>query len=234
MSSIDASSGSQTVQINVGRGVIEGELVLPKAAVGIVIFAHGSGSSRHSSRNKFVARKLQSAGFATLLIDLLTSEEERVDVQTRHLRFDISLLAERVGFATDWVVQEPETSALSIGYFGASTGAAAALVAAARRPVVSAIASRGGRPDLAGDFLADVKAATLLIVGGEDHQVIELNRMALARLTKTAKAELQIVPGATHLFEEAGTLESVVDLASSWFSEHLASAMPTEGEIVVW
>jgi putative phosphoribosyl transferase len=235
MSFSEATTAPRIVQINIDRGVIEGEFVVPKRATGIVIFAHGSGSSRHSSRNQFVAKELRSVGFGTLLIDLLTSEEERVDIRTRHLRFDIPLLAERVLSATDWVVQERESSVLPIGYFGASTGAAAALVAAARRPEVAAVVSRGGRPDLAGDFLPEVKAATLLIVGGEDHEVIELNRMAQAQLTRAAKAELQIVPGATHLFEEAGTLEDVVRLASSWFSRHFAATrMPTEGEIFVW
>jgi pimeloyl-ACP methyl ester carboxylesterase len=235
MSSTDTLTATRIVRISIGKGGIEGELAVPKAATGIVIFAHGSGSSRHSSRNQYVATALRSVGLATLLIDLLTLEEEQADLHTREFRFDIGMLADRMAFATDWVMNDLEIGALPIGYFGASTGAAAALVAAARWPGVSAVVSRGGRPDLADDYLPKVRAATLLIVGGEDHEVIELNRIAHARLARATKRELHIVPGATHLFEEAGALEDVVSLASAWFLRYLTGAtMPTEGEILVW
>jgi len=199
---------------------LEGDLVVPESAFGIVLFAHGSGSSRHSSRNRYVARTLQQSGLATLLMDLLTSEEEQIDMQTGHLRFDIPLLARRLVEATDWLASEPETRDLNIGYFGASTGGGAALVAAAGRPsVAGAVVSRGGRPDLAGEFLPLVKAPTLLIVGGRDEQVIELNKRAQAEIR--TENRLEIVPGATHLFEEPGALERVADLARSWFERHL-------------
>ena len=195
---------------------LEGTLVAPEEARGIVLFAHGTGSSRFSPRNRFVAEQLNAAGLATLLIDLLTAEEEQAERLTGHLRFDIDLLAERLLAATD-----AEESGLPLGYFGASTGAAAALVAAAERPErVRAVVSRGGRPDLAGEALRRVRAPTLLIVGGDDRQVLELNRLALARLE--AEAELEIVPGATHLFEEPGALEQVAQLARAWFERHLA------------
>ena len=199
------------------RGVrLEGTLVEPDDAQGIVLFAHGTGSSRFSPRNQFVAHELNGAGLATLLIDLLTAEEERSERETGHLRFDIGLLAERLLAATD-----AEQSGLPLGYFGASTGAAAALVAAAERPErVGAVVSRGGRPDLAGEALPRVRAPTLLIVGGDDRQVLELNRQAMARLR--CETELKIVPGATHLFEEPGTLERVAELASAWLKRHLA------------
>jgi pimeloyl-ACP methyl ester carboxylesterase len=185
-----------------------------------VLFAHGSGSSRHSRRNRYVADELRRAGLGTLLFDLLTAEEEAVDEYTRHLRFDIGLLADRLLAATEWLRSRDDTRDLHVGYFGASTGGGAALVAAARRPeAVSAVVSRGGRPDLAGDYLPKVKAPTLLIVGGLDYAVITMNQDAAARMT--APKELVIVPGATHLFEEPGTLEEVARLAADWFARHL-------------
>jgi putative phosphoribosyl transferase len=187
-----------------------------------VLFAHGSGSGRHSPRNRYVAEELCQAGLATLLIDLLTPEEEEVDLRTRHLRFDVGLLAERLVGATDWLKRDPNTQELRVGYFGASTGAGAALVAAAECPKeVGAVVSRGGRPDLAGDALGRVRAPTLLIVGGEDIPVIEMNREAMDQL-RTEK-ELEIVAGATHLFEEPGALEKVARLASDWFVRYLGS-----------
>jgi putative phosphoribosyl transferase len=199
---------------------LEGALAMPAAARGLVIFAHGTGSSRHSPRNQFVASALQHAGIATLLTDLLTREEEVRKAMTRHLRFDIALLAERLGAITDHVAGLPEAQTLAIGYFGASTGAAAALVAAAARPqVIRAIVSRGGRPDLAHAALAQVRAPTLLIVGGQDHVVLDLNRSALASLN--VEKSLEIVPGATHLFEEPGALEEVARLATAWFARFL-------------
>jgi dienelactone hydrolase len=186
-----------------------------------VLFAHGSGSSRHSPRNRYVAGVLRAAGLATLLMDLLTPEEEAEDRHTARLRFDIGLLAERLVGATDWLAQQPQTAGWPVGYFGASTGAGAALVAAAQRPdVVGAVVSRGGRPDLAGGALARVEAPTLLIVGGRDEPVIGLNRQALGRLG-AAEKKLVIVSGATHLFEEPGALEEVARLASGWFTRHL-------------
>jgi putative phosphoribosyl transferase len=200
--------------------VLEGEVHVADEVRGIVLFAHGSGSGRHSSRNQFVARSLQEMGLATLLFDLLTREEEALDVASHHLRFDIALLAERLVDATRWVTSRPETRELSIGYFGASTGGGAALVAAAELGnEVGAVVSRGGRPDLAADALTRVKSPTLLIVGGLDEPVIKLNKEALA-LLRCEKA-LQIVPGATHLFEEPGTLEEVARLAGEWFGRHL-------------
>lgn len=209
-------------EIPVGSVTLEGDLGIPVDATGLVLFAHGSGSSRYSPRNKLVAEALREGGLATLLIDLLTSEEEKIDLRTRHLRFDIGLLADRLIGATDWLQEYPGTQNLKIGYFGSSTGAAAALVAAAKRPdVIHAVVSRGGRPDLAESALVKVKAPTLLIVGGNDFQVIELNREALAKLHTEKK--LEIVPGATHLFEEPGTLEKVAQLASQWFQRHLSS-----------
>ena len=217
----------QVVRLQAGAVELEGNLALPEDAQGLILFAHGSGSSRHSRRNRQVAAALREAGLGTLLIDLLTAAEERVDAHTAALRFDIALLAERVLGATDWILRQPGLSHLAIGYFGASTGAAAALVAAAERPdQVRAIVSRGGRPDLAGAALAGVRAPTLLIVGGRDIPVIGLNETALAHLTALTDASqkrLTIVPGATHLFEEAGTLEEVSRLASDWFRRHLQS-----------
>lgn len=208
------------VQVSAGKVLLEGNLSIPKGTQGVVAFAHGSGSSRHSPRNRYVAQVLRDAGLATLLFDLLTAEEEAEDIQTGKLRFDISLLTRRLVAATDWFKENTETRELSIGYFGASTGAAAALIAAAERPdIVAAIVSRGGRPDLAAKVLPHVKAPTLLIVGGNDFPVIEFNREALAGLI--VEKELAIVPGATHLFEEPGALEKVAKLAASWFTAHL-------------
>lgn len=210
------------VVIPVGDVRLVGDLVVPKGATGIVAFAHGSGSGRHSPRNRFVASVLQEAGLATLLVDLLTEAEEAVDMRTAHLRFDIGLLAGRLASVSDWLRQDARTASLKLGYFGASTGAAAALVAAAEKPEqVAAIVSRGGRPDLAGEALSRVRAPTLLIVGGNDELVIELNRQALARLAAGEK-QLVIVPGATHLFEEPGALEQVAVLARDWFTRYLA------------
>ena len=209
------------VLIPVGEETIAGDLIIPTHAHEIVLFAHGSGSSRHSPRNRFVAEELQKAGLATLLMDLLTTAEERIDEQTGGgLRFDIGLLAGRLGAASGWVRANPSTHDLSIGYFGASTGAAAALVAAAEwRGKVKAVVSRGGRPDLAKEALSVVRAPTLLIVGGDDRVVIELNRQALDKLS--CEKRLEIVPSATHLFEEPGTLERVAALAVDWFLRHL-------------
>ena len=211
----------QSVRVHAGEVFLEGDLVVPPGASGIVLFAHGSGSSRHSPRNRYVAGLLQAGGLATLLVDLLTPEEEAVDIRTAHLRFDIGLLAERLVGASDWLAGQPATSDLRIGYFGASTGGGAALVAAAERPrTVHAVVSRGGRPDLAGPALPRVLAPTLLIVGERDLPVIEMNEAALARLECVKR--LEIVPGATHLFEEPGTLEEVARLARDWFERYLA------------
>lgn len=201
---------------------LEGNLVVPEGARGVILFAHGSGSSRFSSRNRFVAEELQDAGLATLLIDLLTAEEESVDVHTAHLRFDIGMLADRLVGAIDWLAGHGDTRGLDVGLFGASTGGGAALVAAAERPEeVGAVVSRGGRPDLAGEALPRVRTPTLLIVGGDDVPVIGMNREAMARMT--AEVELEIVPGATHLFEEPGKLEEVARLAREWFLRHLGA-----------
>lgn len=214
-------SEGRTVRVSAGPVELEGNLSVPEGARGVVLFAHGSGSSRHSPRNRYVARVLREAGLATLLIDLLTAEEEEVDLRTRHLRFDIGLLARRLVGATGWLRDEPDTRNLNIGYFGASTGAGAALVAAAERPdEVGAVVSRGGRPDLAGEALSRVGAPTLLIVGGNDVPVIAMNEEALERLH--AEKRLDIVPGATHLFEEAGALEEVSRLAAGWFGRYLS------------
>lgn len=196
---------------------LEGRLAIPAEAVGVVAFAHGSGSSRFSPRNNYVADALRAAGLGTLLFDLLTDDE----AEDRANVFDIALLAQRLIMAANWLWDDAQTEQLPLGYFGASTGAAAALVAAARAPgQVDAVVSRGGRPDLAGPALGDVRAPTLLIVGGHDEQVLELNRAALAQLT--SEKELAIVPGATHLFEEAGTLDQVIELARGWFLKHLS------------
>jgi dienelactone hydrolase len=199
---------------------LEGHLAVPEGARGVVVFAHGSGSSRHSPRNRFVSESLRERRLGALLIDLLTAEEERVDLQTRHLRFDIELLAGRLEDAAGWLAGQPETRGLSIGYFGASTGAGAALLAAARHPEhIGAIVSRGGRPDMADRALPLVKAPTLLIVGGDDGPVIELNEEAYRQLK--CEKKMAIVPGASHLFEEPGTLEEVARLAGDWFVRHL-------------
>ena len=215
------------VQVTGGPVVLEGNLGVPEGARGVVLFAHGSGSSRHSPRNRYVAATLREAGLATLLVDLLTSEEEELDLRTRQLRFDIGLLAERLVGATDWIAQNPDTRNLPVGYFGASTGAGAALAAAAERPEeVGAVVSRGGRPDLAGDSLSRVQAPTLLIVGGNDIPVIGMNREAMEQMH--VEKELEIVPGATHLFEEPGALEEVARLAADWFVHYLGSAPMTD------
>jgi len=217
---VKPTAGMRPVKIPAGPVAMQGDLAVPDGSHGIVLFAHGSGSSRHSPRNRYVAAELREGHLGTLLMDLLTLDEEAVDARTRHLRFDIPLLAGRLVAATDWLVSEPATAALSVGYFGASTGAAAALVAAAERPDgVRAIVSRGGRPDLAGAALSRVKAPTLLIVGGHDEPVIEMNREAMAQMR--SEVRLEIVPGATHLFEEPGTLEIVAGLARDWFARHL-------------
>lgn len=206
-----------------GGAVVHGDALVPDGAEGIVVFAHGSGSSRHSTRNRRVATSLNERGLATLLMDLLTPDEEQADLRTAHLRFDIALLARRLVGAADWLGRQTWSSDLRIGYFGASTGGGAALVAAAHQPDrIGAVVSRGGRPDLAGDALPDVAAPTLLIVGGQDHAVIEMNRDAYAQLQ--CKKELEIVPGATHLFEEPGTMEAVADLAGEWFVGHLSGS----------
>jgi putative phosphoribosyl transferase len=209
-----------------GRRVeLEGSLSIPAGARGIVLFAHGSGSSRHSPRNRYVAGVLQQAGLATLLMDLLTPDEERVDMRTAHLRFDIGLLAGRLVMATEWLHERADTRQLKVGYFGASTGGGAALMAAAQPPKeippVSAVVSRGGRPDLAGAALRTVTTPTLLIVGGQDFEVIRLNEQALAQMSGAGIKELAIVPGATHLFEEPDTLEQVARLARDWFLLYL-------------
>jgi putative phosphoribosyl transferase len=210
----------QAIRVAVESGHIDGDLFVPDGARGVVLFAHGSGSSRHSARNRYVAQELNSAGLATLLIDLLTSEEEEVDLRTGRVRFDIPLLAGRLQHAVDWLGGDDTTAALRIGCFGASTGGGAALVAAAERPaVIAAVVSRGGRPDLAGDALPRVRAPTLLIVGGNDGPVIDMNRAAMFEMR--APVQLEIVPGASHLFEEPGTLERVAALARGWFVEHL-------------
>jgi dienelactone hydrolase len=211
----------KSVVIALPEASLHGDLTLPAQVEGLVIFAHGSGSSRHSPRNRFVAEQLNTAGLGTLLMDLLTQDEERVDDVTRELRFDIGLLARRVAQVVRWAKNQPELAEVKIGLFGSSTGAAAALVAAADSRDVAAVVSRGGRPDLAGDALRRVTCPTLLIVGGFDDVVIELNEEAKARMV--CPTELVIVPGATHLFEEAGTLEQVAKLASAWFVRYLSA-----------
>lgn len=213
------------VRIPVGEVTLEGDLGVPEGASGVmpsgvVLFAHGSGSGRHSPRNRQVAGTLREAGLATLLMDLLTPEEEEADMRSGHLRFDIGLLAERLSGATDWLKENPDTRELAVGYFGASTGAGAALVAAAGRPEeIGAVVSRGGRPDLAGEALDGVRSPTLLVVGGNDEPVIGMNREAMDRLR--SEKRLEIVPGATHLFEEPGALEEVSRLAAGWFERYL-------------
>ena len=213
------------VQIRAGPSVLPGNLNIPEDATALVLFAHGSGSSRHSPRNQFVARTLNEAGLATLLFDLLTPEEETIDMQTREHRFNIQLLAERLLRATKWAKQQEQASNLRTGYFGSSTGGAAALVAAVDAPQdVDAVVSRGGRPDLADEALPRVQAPTLLIVGGNDDIVIELNEQARDRMR--CEAKLEIIPGATHLFEEPGALEKVAQLASDWFVNHIDAKSP--------
>jgi putative phosphoribosyl transferase len=221
-------SNDQPIQIPIGSMSLSGDLNIPDSAQGVVLFAHGSGSGRHSPRNRYVAKVLQEAGLGTLLFDLLTEDEEIIDEQTRHLRFDIGLLADRLVVATDWLLNGFDVSdgddIHSIGYFGASTGAAAALVAAARRAdTVRAVVSRGGRPDLAGEYLDQVRAPTLLLVGGNDEPVIGLNQEAYdkLKLLKEDEKRLTIISEATHLFEEPGKLEQVAQLASGWFLSFL-------------
>jgi putative phosphoribosyl transferase len=216
-----STSGTMAVKLPIDGGALEGDLALPAGARGIVLFAHGSGSGRHSPRNQFVAASLQERGLGTLLIDLLTPEEEHAERYTRHLRFDIDLLTGRLISAIDWLGSHPQTRDLPVGLFGASTGAAGALAAAAKRPArIGAVVSRGGRPDLAGPYLPLVHCPTLLIVGGLDGPVIGMNEEAKAFMTD-ARTELVIVPGATHLFEEPGALEEVARLAGEWFGAHL-------------
>jgi putative phosphoribosyl transferase len=213
----------QSIRVPAAGVVLEADVVVPERAQGLVLFAHGSGSSRHSPRNRYVAGELQDAGLATVLADLLTPEEEQADARTGSLRFDIGLLAERVAALTDWLVEQDHTAHLGIGLFGASTGAAAALVAAVARPAsVEAIVSRGGRPDLAGGVLRLVRPPTLLIVGERDTTVLELNRKAMGELG--GETRLEVVPGASHLFEERGALEEVARLAGDWFVRHLRPA----------
>jgi putative phosphoribosyl transferase len=218
---------NERVQIMTGDVTLEGNLDIPERAEGIVVFVHGSGSSRHSSRNRYVARTLNEGGIGTLLFDLLTAEEEAIDMRTTELRFNIDLLAQRTIGTVDWLVLQDFAESLNIGLFGSSTGAAAALIAAAERPaMVSAVVSRGGRPDLAGPVLPHVVTPTLLIVGGEDKPVIEMNRSALEQMPPETEASVQIVPGASHLFEEGGTLEQAARLARNWFIAHLGGEIP--------
>jgi putative phosphoribosyl transferase len=222
MTSNSPTSASREVRIPAGAAWLYGDLCVPDHPAGLVLFAHGSGSGRHSARNRQVAARLQRSGIATLLFDLLTAQEEQVDLSTRQHRFDIPLLTGRMQDASAWVAAQPPLRELPLGFFGASTGSAAALIAAARLGHrISALVSRGGRPDLAGHAaIAAVTAPTLLIVGGDDHAVIELNRDAFARLT--CEKRLAIVPHATHLFEEPGALEQVAELAATWFVGHMA------------
>jgi putative phosphoribosyl transferase len=221
VSAVVSRETHREIQIPLGDVSLNGTLSIPASTRGLVLFAHGSGSGRFSPRNRFVAEELQKGQLATLLLDLLTEEEERIDEMSRRFRFDIKMLGSRFTSVTDWVRDEADLQELDIGYFGASTGAAAALMAAAERPqVVSAVVSRGGRPDLAFDDLSKVRAPTLLIVGENDQQVIEMNRSALLRLT--CEKGLELVPGASHLFEEPGTLEKVALLATYWFQEHFS------------
>jgi dienelactone hydrolase len=216
------------VHVEAAGVTLEGNLTVPDRARGVVLFAHGSGSSRHSPRNRHVAGTLNDAGLATLLLDLLTADEEAIDAYTARYRFDIDLLARRLVGAVDWLDRAEETAGMAVGCFGASTGSAGALIAAAERPrAVRAVVSRGGRPDLAGDALPRVQAPTLLIVGGEDFPVIELNQEAFNRMQVETK-ELHVVPGATHLFEEPGTLEQVAELAAEWFGRYLTGGAKVE------
>lgn len=217
---MESSPLSRSVRIDVGDAVLDGDLELSGGAEGLVVFAHGSGSSRFSTRNRFVAQALRKVGVGTLLMDLLTPDQEAVDLHTRHLRFDIPMLARRVVGCLDWLDGHEPTSGMALGLFGSSTGAAAALVAAAARPaLVKAVVSRGGRPDLADEALPRVRAPTLLLVGGQDQEVLALNESA--RRAMTAPVELVVVPGATHLFEEPGALEEVARLAAAFFRRHL-------------
>jgi putative phosphoribosyl transferase len=216
---------SRAVEIPQGDVAVQGDLALAEDSRAVVVFAHGSGSSRHSPRNRQVANRLQRDGLGTLLLDLLTEQEEAADLRTGELRFDIGLLADRLVGAVAWLDRQPDLKHLGVGYFGASTGAAAALVAAARQGSrISAIVSRGGRPDLAGDALAEVRAPTLLIVGGRDETVLTLNRQASALMR--CEHRIEVVPGATHLFEEPSALDQVATLATDWFTRHLARLPP--------
>ncbi|MBC7788923.1 MAG: dienelactone hydrolase family protein [Anaerolineae bacterium] len=222
---MESGTGARDVEISSGAFTLRAILNVPSNPASIVLFAHGSGSGRLSTRNTFVARALNDVGLATLLVDLLTEEEELLDTRTGHIRFDVDLLSERLLHATDWLGNDAATAALAIGYFGASTGAAAALQAAAKRPEsVYAVVSRGGRPDLAMQWLDSVKAPTLLIVGGDDAAVIPLNESAYEALG--SRREMVIVPGASHLFEERGKLEEVARLAASWFKRHTGASYP--------
>jgi putative phosphoribosyl transferase len=227
---LDQTRLDQSVHIDTQAGLLPGMLTLPEAARGVVLFAHGSGSGRLSPRNRFVAKVLNQAAVGTLLFDLLTAEEERIDAVTAHLRFDIPLLAERLDWATDWAAHQESVRHLPLGYFGASTGAAAALIAAASRSDIAAVVSRGGRPDLAGAALPKVQAATALFVGQLDQQVLELNEFAYRQLRRCRHKELRIIPGATHLFEEPGTLEQVAHLAAEWFARFLQADARQEKE----
>jgi putative phosphoribosyl transferase len=229
-----SNARERAIEIPLGDVTLHGDLAVPAEPRGLVLFAHGSGSSRRSPRNRYVAGVLQQAQIATLLFDLLTSAEEQVDAHTAELRFDIEMLASRLEHATDWVLGFPDFNPdgrvtpddIRIGYFGASTGAAAALIAAASHPDIAAVVSRGGRPDLAGEALPRVTAPTLLIVGGDDDVVIGMNKTARAKMT--AETRLEIVPGASHLFEEPGTLEEVARLARMWFEEHLGRKVASD------
>lgn len=217
----------QTLTVEIPADVrLAAELHIPTNVQGVVLFAHGSGSSRHSPRNQFVARELQKAGLATLLLDLLTAQEEALDARTGHLRFDIDLLARRLLYAVNWVAQYRELHQVKLGCFGASTGAAAALIAGSKAPSVAAVVSRGGRPDLAGDALAKVQAPVLLIVGGNDREVLDLNRKAMAKLR--GETHLEVVSGATHLFEEPGAIEQVAHWAQAWFVRWLIPGPPAQ------
>ena len=208
--------------VSAGRADLIANVFLPHGAHGLVIFAHGSGSSRHSPRNRFVSEEINAGALGTMLIDLLTEEEERIERETAELRFDIEFLGTRLVAITNWVIRQHRFANLAVGYFGASTGAAAALFAAAKCPtVVGAVVSRGGRPDLASSALPNVLAPTLFIVGGEDHEVLRLNRKAMGQLPQQTKSRLEVIPGATHLFEEHGTLAQVASLARSWFRQYL-------------
>ncbi len=225
-SSIVPLETSRVVRVPISvTGSLEGNLDIPRDAAGLVVFAHGSGSSRFSPRNQFVAEILRGVGLATFLFDLLTSEEEAVDERTAELRFNIPFLAQRLGRVAHWLEQQTATHELKIGYFGSSTGGGAALVAAAKDPeLIGAVVSRGGRPDLAGPALGQVAAPTLLIVGENDEPVIEMNRKAMEQMTN-ADVQLEIIPGASHLFEEPGTLEQVAQLAGQWFKRHLQARL---------
>lgn len=219
MSGVGIRVSERAVDIPVQEAELHGDLGVPEQALGLVLFAHGSGSSRHSPRNRYVAEVLREAGIATLLMDLLTEQEEAIDQYNRRLRFDIPLLAQRLGGASEWVPTQEDLADLPLGYFGASTGAAAAIIAAADRPQeVSAVVSRGGRPDLGGGAISRLQAPTLLIVGSLDYAVIELNQQAYDAMN--CEKRLEIVPGATHLFEEPGTLEQAAKLAADWFVRH--------------